>query len=148
MEAKIFSDILVKNIDTLIQEISQYPDEQSLWVVEGNISNSAGNLALHLTGNLNFFIGTRIAENGYVRERDKEFSSKDVPKEDILAGLAAIKKVIEETVPALDAEKLNSPFGPSPFGENATVEAVLLNLVAHFTYHLGQVNYHRRLTVR
>ena len=57
-----------------------YKNEEDVWKIKEGISNSAGNLTLHLLGNLNHFIGATLGNTGYVRERDKEFSLKNIPR--------------------------------------------------------------------
>lgn len=97
--------ILDRDLNKLKEEISLYSNESKLWVVEEGISNSAGNLCLHLIGNLNHFIGAILGNNGYVRNRDSEFSLKNIPVKDLLESIDKTKKVIAETLPKLtDAE--------------------------------------------
>ncbi|MFN0275176.1 MAG: DUF1572 family protein [Chitinophagales bacterium] len=137
-------EIYLKNYDSLISEIQQYKNEEDIWKLADGISNSAGNLILHLNGNLNLFIGTVLGNTGYIRDRDREFSDKNVRKEKLLSDSLATKQMIEQVlslIPETDAEK-NYP--SDKFADKSTAFA-LMYFLAHFNYHLGQINYHRRL---
>ena len=68
-----------RDLNKLKFEIESYKDERSIWAVDKTISNSAGNLCLHLVGNLNAYIGAELGKTSYVRNRDLEFSLKDIP---------------------------------------------------------------------
>jgi len=134
-----------RDLDRLKNELSNYKDESSLWVMKKNISNSAGNLALHIIGNLNHFIGGVLGENGYVRDRDAEFSKKDVPVNDLLQNIDEVKTTIYNTLEGISEEELLENFPINVFGYEMTTLFFLMHLHSHLTYHLGQINYHRRL---
>lgn len=135
----------VKGLEGLKTEISLFQKEEDLWKTAPGISNSAGNLALHLIGNLNHFIGSQIGNTGYVRERDKEFSDKNVPIETILANIEKTIMMIENSFKNLNGETLKTLLKLNSAGELKTGVEVLLHLLFHFSYHLGQINYCRRL---
>ena len=63
-----------RDLGKLKEEVDSYQNEANLWIVTNDVSNSAGNLCLHLVGNLNHFIGAVLGDSGYVRQRDLEFS--------------------------------------------------------------------------
>ncbi len=67
---ELLSEFFERDIIKLKEEIVLYKDETNLWKVENKISNSAGNLCLHLIGNLNHFIGATVGNTGYVRQRE------------------------------------------------------------------------------
>jgi hypothetical protein len=73
-----------RDLEKLKQEIEAYKSEENLWLVENDAPNSAGNLTLHLIGNLNGFIGAVIGKSGYVREREAEFSGRNIPRNELL----------------------------------------------------------------
>ena len=142
--------------DTLIQlfkrdltklkgELNLYDNEAHLWLTPEGISNCAGNLAIHLVGNLNHFIGAVLGETGYVRQRDKEFSDKNVPRDNILKDIDEVMEIIENTLSKLSEDQLQEEYGLRVFRDSMTTEFFLVHLVAHLNYHLGQINYHRRL---
>src|SRR5207247_3178273 len=122
-----------------------YRDEKDLWKTGGDIKNSAGNLALHLTGNLKHFIGATLGNSGYVRNRDAEFSSGGISKEQVLADVDATRTVVKETIAKLTDEDFNKTYPIEVFGEPMTTGYFLVHLTTHFNYHLSQLNYHQRL---
>ena len=134
-----------RDLDKLKNELSNYKNEPSLWVVKKNISNSAGNLTLHIIGNLNHFIGGVLGGNGYVRDREAEFSNKDVPVADLLLNIDEVKTTIYNTLEGLSEEELLETYPVNVFGYEMTTLFFLMHLHSHLTYHLGQINYHRRL---
>lgn len=141
----IFADLFERDINKLIEEIKLYKNEETIWKVKEGISNSAGNLVLHLIGNLNYFIGATLANTGYVRERDKEFSDKNVPRTKMIEDLQSLIPMIKNALPKLTEADLSKDF-PSAFGGKIlATKDVLIFLLAHLNYHLGQVNYHRRI---
>lgn len=137
--------IFERDLNKLKEEISLYKDEKNLWIIEKNISNSAGNLALHLIGNLNHFIGAVLGKTGYVRERDLEFSNKNIPKEKILLAIDETIIMIKNVLSNVTDEILTGQFPEKKQGQDYPTNFILLHLLAHLEYHLGQINYHRRL---
>ena len=138
-------ELFLRDLDLLAQEITSYPTEASLWIVKGDIKNSGGNLCLHLCGNLQHFIGAVLGKDGYIRNRDAEFADKDLPKEVLLGQIVATKSAITKTLETLSTSQLESPYPIEVFGKPMTTEYFLIHLLAHLTYHRGQINYHRRL---
>lgn len=134
-----------RDVNKLAEEINLFKNENNIWRLKDGISNPAGNLVLHLTGNLNYFIGTILAKNGYVRERDKEFSEKNIPRSQLIVEVQQIIPLIQNTLPNLSKEQLQSEFPVPLGGKNYVIEDMLILLLAHFNFHLGQVNYLRRI---
>src|ERR1700690_4209536 len=97
----IITSLFERDINKLIEEINLYKNENDLWKIKEGISNSAGNLTLHLIGNLNYFIGATLGNTGYVRERDKEFSLKNIPRVQLVEDLKKANEVIKNTLPLL-----------------------------------------------
>lgn len=143
-----FITMVSQGIDNIISELKQYSDEADLWKVEGKINNSAGNLALHLTGSLNYFIGNVMSGNGYVRNREAEFSDKHIPRQTMMRNLEETKAMIADFLSQCDAEFYTAIFPLSIFGDNRSNHYVLTIMIAHLNYHLGQINYHRRLIAK
>ena len=85
-----------RDLDRLKQEIENYSSDDLLWQIEKEISNSAGTLALHLIGNLNHFIGAVLGETGYIRNREAEFSDRNVSRSKISTDIDAVKQVINK----------------------------------------------------
>ncbi|WP_034044772.1 DinB family protein [Wocania ichthyoenteri] len=138
---KIFN----RDLNKLKIEIESYKDEKNLWVLKDDISNSAGNLCLHVVGNLNHFIGAEFGNTGYIRQRDLEFSLKNVPKTDIVNQINEVSLIVEETLKTLNPNDLQKEYSRRVFEDKMTTEFFLIHLATHLAYHLGQINYHRRL---
>lgn len=137
--------ILLRDLAKLKQEIGMYTSEAALWKIEKNIANSAGNLCLHLVGNLNAYIGAELGKTGYVRQRDLEFSLKDIPQQELIKKIEATIEVVDRVLSTFPEEKMQEEFPLLVLPEKTSNEYFLTHLTAHLSYHLGQVNYHRRL---
>ncbi len=134
-----------RELGKLKKEIESYQEESKLWFVEKRISNSAGNLCLHLIGNLNTYLGKELGGTGYIRNRELEFSQKNIPRSELLMMLDATLLVVEDTLDQLPPEQLDKEYPVRVFDYSMTTGFFLVHLLAHLTYHLGQINYHRRL---
>ncbi|MCU0445831.1 MAG: DinB family protein [Microscillaceae bacterium] len=137
--------IFQRDLKNLQKELQAYPNEAQIWQTAEGISNSAGNLTLHLVGNLNHFIGALLGNTGYVREREREFADKNIPLSVLLENLDKTAQMLAEVLPNLSPEQLAAEFTFRLLDQSWTTEGFLIHLVAHFNYHLGQINYHRRL---
>jgi len=134
-----------RDLDKLIEEINSFKNENDIWKIKKGITNSAGNLTTHLLGNLNHFIGKTLGNTGYVRNRDEEFSVKNISREKLIADIDSLKKVIKNTLPQLSDEDLKKEFPVKIRDEVFSTENMLTYLLAHLNYHLGQINYLRRM---
>ena len=134
-----------RDLNKLKAEIEAYQNEENLWKTDKNIANSAGNLTLHLVGNLNHFIGTHLGNTGYVRQRDLEFSSKNIPQAELIEKVKATAAMIDSVLSQLSDEDLKKEYPLVVFESAMTTDYFLIHLLAHLDYHLGQINYHRRL---
>jgi len=134
-----------RDLNKLQQEIAAYNNENDLWKTADGISNSAGNLCLHLVGNLKHFIGKTLGSIAYERNRDKEFTDKDIPKEQLLKSIDETKEAVIGTLSKLSAGDIDKLYPINVFGNEMTTENFLIHLYGHLNYHLGQINYHRRL---
>ena len=137
--------IFQRDLIALKTEIESYSNEANLWLVDKRISNSAGNLCLHLIGNLNAFVGAEFGNTGFVRQRDLEFSQKDVPRKQLLQMLDQTMETVLKSLDTLSDDQLADDFPKIVFKENKTNSFFLIHLTTHLAYHLGQINYHRRL---
>jgi uncharacterized damage-inducible protein DinB len=142
---KTLSHLFLRDLEKLKTEINSFKDEKNLWKISGDVKNSAGNLCLHLCGNLQHFIGGVLGNSGYVRNRDAEFTRKDFPIRELVAEIDLTIKVVEKTLNELDETILPKTFPINVFGHEMTTEYFLAHLTGHLNYHLGQINYHRRL---
>ncbi|RXM39840.1 DinB superfamily protein [Chryseobacterium sp. CH21] len=134
-----------RDLNKLKTEIEAYQNEENLWIIDKSIANSAGNLCLHLVGNINHFIGAQLGNTDYVRNRELEFSLKDVPKTELIEKIEATIAMIDSVLPQLSEDDLKKEYPLVVFESKMTTDYFLIHLVAHLDYHLGQINYHRRL---
>jgi uncharacterized damage-inducible protein DinB len=134
-----------RDLGRLRDEIDAYTNESTLWYVEKGIANSAGNLCLHLVGNLNTYIGAEFGKTGYVRHRELEFSLKDIPKAELLRKIDETISIVDKALDNLTDEQLEAEYPELVFDEPTTTGYFLVHLTTHLTYHRGQINYHRRL---
>lgn len=139
------SELLIRDLNKLKKEINEYPDEASLWIIKPGISNSAGNLAIHLTGNLLHFIGAILGKTGFVRNRHDEFNLKEVPRDEIISQIDEIMEIIPLTLKNYSDEQVTELYPIEVLGKPMSIQYFLIHLSGHLNYHLGQVNYHRRL---
>ena len=134
-----------RDLDKLKIEIGQYGNEADLWKISRDIKNSAGNLTLHLIGNLKHFFGAVLGGTGFVRDRDAEFSTTGVPRDELITGIDEAASVVKETLKKLTEENLAKTYPIEVFGHPMTTEYFVIHLATHLTWHLGQIDYHRRI---
>jgi RecB family endonuclease NucS len=137
-----------RDLNRLKSEIGLYDNENDIWKVQKGITNSAGNLSLHLVGNLNTYIGNVFGKTNYVRNRELEFSLKDISKSELVKKIEETIDVVNEGLDLVSNEELKMDFPLLVFKEKTSTEFMLIHLTTHLAYHLGQVNYHRRLLNR
>jgi hypothetical protein len=148
MEKEFISSIeklLNRDLQKLKTEIDLYPSDELLWKIEGEIKNSGGNLCLHLCGNLQHFIGAVLGNSGYVRNRDNEFAAKGLNKEELLTEIENTTKAVNNALKSINPSILIAEYPGQVLGYSMTTSYFLIHLTAHLEYHLGQINYHRRI---
>ncbi|MCU0467195.1 MAG: DinB family protein [Arcicella sp.] len=143
MQAALLA-LFQRDINKLYYEIESYIDEQNMWLVLDKTRNSGGNLALHLIGNLNTYLGKNLGNTGYIRNREAEFSDKNIPKVLILENLKKTYEVVSEVLENLSDTQMKAIYPENVLGYEMTIEYFLIHLHGHLTYHTGQINYHRR----
>jgi len=148
MLKEILPTIFERDLRKLIDEINLYKDEDKLWEIKDGIRNSAGNLCLHIIGNLNHFIGATLGHTGYVRHRDDEFALKNIPRQDLLINIGNTILIVKDVFADLKDEEFEKDFPLQVFGRPEKTDFMMVHLAAHLSYHLGQINYHRRLIDR
>ncbi len=139
--------MLRRDLRTLDNEIAAYPDDESLWLTPPGISNSAGNLVLHLAGNLRHFVGRLLGGTDYVRNRDAEFSTRGVSREALRAEIRTTGDEVQRALQLMSLSRLAEGF-PAGIGQppkTVRTSDWLVHLATHLTYHIGQIDYHRRL---
>lgn len=142
-------DTLIKLFDRdllkLKSELEAYKSEDLLWKLRGEISNSAGNLCLHLMGNLNHYLGAQLGNTGFIRNRPLEFSDKNIPIAELISKIEATRLMLPKVLENLTPEDLSTNHTEEYNNGQGSNEYFLIHLYGHFSYHLGQINYHRRL---
>lgn len=137
--------IIERDLTVLEKERTFYSSEDLIWAVRGDIRNSAGNLSLHLCGNLQHYIGAVLGNSGYTRNRDNEFAAHGMPRIELLNEIGKTKNSVALALGSLQQNVLSMPFPEEVFKVPMTTEYFLIHLIAHLGYHLGQINYHRRM---
>ena len=136
--------LFTRDLDKLSKELNSYENEDQIWVVKNEINNSAGTLFLHLCGNLKHFIGATLDKTGYERDREFEFSGQ-VSKDDLVSNINETKEILNEYFERVSVDDMSDPYPLQPFGYPMTKSEFLVHLYGHLSYHMGQINYHRRL---
>jgi hypothetical protein len=141
----VLANFYERDIHKLIEEVNLFRNEENLWKTNGSVKNSSGNLVLHITGGLNHLIGATLARTGYIRDRDQEFLKKNVERKILVAQLEELIPLINAVFTDLTTEQMEAEY-PAFFDKPGTSTSyVLVQLLLHLNYHLGQVNYLRRV---
>ncbi|MBY0502975.1 MAG: DUF1572 domain-containing protein [Bryobacteraceae bacterium] len=137
--------LFARDLQALATEVQQYPSDDALWILPPGIANSGGNLVLHLCGNLRHYIGFRLSGISYQRDRPAEFSHRGLTRAELLAGIELAQTAVA-SLASLEPARLEEIYPEEVLGKPMTTGFFLIHLYGHLRYHLGQVNYHRRLT--
>jgi uncharacterized damage-inducible protein DinB len=137
---------LVEELEKLrdqVRALAEPLSEAEFWAKPLDPGNSVGHLVLHLTGNLNHFVGGQLGGSGYVREREREFTETQVPsKAEALTKLDDAVATFRKIVSGLSADQLAAPHPEARLG---VVMNALIFLLGHFALHRGQMSYIVRL---
>jgi len=139
-----FGKLFSRDLKKLKEEILNYQNEEDLWVLDGHIKNTAGNLAMHLCGNLQHFIGAILVKSGYVRKRDFEFSGR-MAKSVLISEIDTTLEVVDEYFDKAEPQQFEKEYPLEVLGYKMTTFYFIVHLQGHLNYHLGQINYHRRI---
>jgi len=140
-----FARSLVRELEGFKRELAQFPDDDSAWKTAPGVTNSAANLALHLAGNLQYFIGSVLGGTGYARNREAEFGRRSGSRDEIYRELDAAMAVVRRVLPSIPAETLAAEFPEPVMGLKFRTSTFLVHLCAHAGFHLGQAGYLRRI---
>jgi Protein of unknown function (DUF1572) len=144
MLKETFIQIYEMDLRKVINEVNLYENEADLWKLSDGITNSGGNLALHLIGNINHFFGVNLGGTDFQRERDLEFSDKNVSREQIVKSLENAIEVLKNALGKFSYEDFQTVYPEELGGKTFSNLAVVAYMLSHLNYHLGQINYHRR----
>jgi len=134
-----------RDLKKLKSEIESYKNEINIWKTDKSIANSAGNLCLHIIGNLNWFVGAQFGKTGYIRQRELEFSSINIPRGDLLKDIDKTILMLDKALLKVTNDQLEAEYLILVFKQKASTYYFLIHLSTHLAYHLCQINYHRRL---
>jgi hypothetical protein len=140
--------VLARDVKAVRRELEAYPDEASVWALPPGVANSGGTLALHLAGNLQHFFGAVLGGSRYKRDRAAEFAKRDVPRSALIVELEAAIVAIGLGMSQVSEARLAEEFPEAIAGHRIVMGEWLIHLVAHTGYHLGQIDYHRRLVTK
>jgi uncharacterized damage-inducible protein DinB len=145
MLLETLKSLFIRDLNRLKTEIESYTSEAKIWIIDKHIANSSGNLCLHIAGNLNTYIGKGLGRIKYIRNRDQEFSLKNIPRAELVDKITGTIAMVDQVLSQLDESELNKEYPTIVLDTKTSTEYLLVHLATHLAYHLGQVNYHRRL---
>ncbi|MFL5578707.1 MAG: DinB family protein [Gemmatimonadaceae bacterium] len=145
MMREAVSTVLLRELAALRRAVESYPDDDTIWRLPNGLPNAGGTLVLHVAGNLQHYVGAVLGESGYRRDRDAEFTRRDLPRAALLAELDTAADVVERTLGALPDAALAEPYPERVGGRAVATGDWLVHLASHLAYHLGQLDYHRRV---
>ena len=145
MTITALKELFRRDLNRLKVEVESYANYDVMWKTTGGIKNSAGNLCLHLVGNLNHFIGYGLSNNDYTRDREFEFSCTYMDKNKLIHQIDEVMDVVDTGISQLTEDQLHNDFPIQIWKTKTSTVFFLIHLHSHLNYHLGQINYHRRL---
>jgi hypothetical protein len=148
MSNEWISLLLTRELSAFSRELELFQDEALIWATLPGISNSAGTLTLHVCGNLQHYVGAVLGNTGYVRDRDLEFSARDIPRPLLQANLAGTSEVVRTALTYLPDQRLRAEYPDILGGPRLPTDLFLLHLATHLAFHLGQAGYLRRVLTR
>jgi uncharacterized damage-inducible protein DinB len=137
-----------RDLSRLIQEVEALDDDSQLWAKTEGVSNSAGNLALHLEGNLREYVGRQLGNVPYQRQRDQEFSASGLSRADLVRRLEEVRDIVVKAISSLSDQRLTAPFPERVLDIEWSTQQFIFHLLGHFNYHLGQIDYLRRFLTK
>jgi len=137
--------LLTRELDGFSREIALFPDDASIWRTLPGVHNPAGNIALHVAGNLRHFVGAVLGHTGWVRDREAELSRRSGTRREVHAELEDAARVVRAVLAGLAPADLAAPMPQSPVPGDVPTGRFLTHLAVHAGYHLGQVGYLRRM---
>lgn len=140
--------LLQRELATFERELDLFPDDAGVWRRAPGIANSAANLALHVAGNLQYYVGAVLGGTGYVRDREREFGLTEGTRESVKAELRAAARAVRTVLPRLPEGTLSAEYPEPVNGVRLGTDRFLMHLCAHAAYHLGQASNARRALTR
>jgi hypothetical protein len=138
--------LYARDLSRLAQELRAFPDTSAVWRTMPGVTNPAGTLALHLEGNLREYVGRQLGQIAYQRDRPREFSVRGIERAELITRIEAVRDTIPQVIGALSQALLDATY-PEPYnGSPISTRQFLIHLSGHLNYHLGQIDYLRRVT--
>jgi hypothetical protein len=137
--------VILRDLESLLVQLNGYDDERDIWRPVPGIVNTTGTLALHLAGNLEHYIGAELGRSGYIRDRDAEFETRDLPRAELLELVEKARTAVRAAFQSIGDESLQEEYPLEVGGSRLATGLFLLHLTTHLAYHLGQIDYHRRV---
>ena len=134
-----------RDLTRLIQELKAFPNDEALWQRRPGVKNSAGNLVLHLEGNLREYIGRQLGGVAYTRTRDQEFTRSGVSRADMVQRMENVKELVAAVVSGLSDSDLAKQHPERVLETDVCSRDLLVHLHGHLNFHLGQIDYLRRI---
>lgn len=145
MTGQTLAAILVRELKAIERELNAYRTEEQIWALPPGLPNSGGTLALHAAGNLQHFVGAVLGGSSYVRDRDAEFQRRNVPRSELIEELRRTASSVQQALERVDGATLDGDY-PLPVANRRLVTSdFLLHLATHLAYHVGQLDFHRRI---
>jgi hypothetical protein len=134
-----------RDLTRLAQQLPAFTNQDALWQCAPGITNSAGNLVLHLEGNLREYVGRLLGGFPYRRVRDQEFAAKGIAVAALVTRIEDLIRLVPSVIEQLSEEQMHAPFPENPLGSAVSTQQFLIHLYGHLSYHLGQIDYLRRI---
>jgi uncharacterized damage-inducible protein DinB len=145
MNKQSLLELFLRDLDILKKEIMAFANEETIWTTKGSVSNSPGHLCYHLCGNLRHYIGHVLGGNDYIRDREHEFKGPSVTKVDLEKLIEITKSELSKAFEKINEDQFEHNFPIKIFDKDIRTDKFLIHLYGHYGYHLGQINYFRRM---
>ena len=140
--------LFARDLNKVAKQIQSFEEEPQLWMVLPGIANTAGNLVLHLEGNLREYVGRQLGGIEYTRNRPSEFENVPVPASDLLQRIEHLAAIVPKVIQSLQEPQLSAMYPENVLGSEMTTHFFLIHLHGHLNYHLGQIDYLRRILTK
>ena len=143
--AQWIGTMIARELETFARELELCESDSVVWATRPGVTNSLGTLTLHICGNLQHFIGRVLGQTSYVRDREHEFSARDIPRQDLLELVETARGIVQTVMPTVTDAQLEQEYPEAVRGVRMLTGVFLTHLVAHTAMHLGQAGYVRRI---
>jgi len=134
-----------RDLTRLGHQIEAFPNDETLWQTPSGVTNAAGNLALHIEGNLREFVGRQLGNLAYTRTRELEFSLRGLSRNDLSTRIAELRGSIPSVIEGLSLQQMESEYPEKVLAVAISTQMFLIHLYGHLNWHLGQIDYLRRI---